>query len=153
LSLRAVLKNNTRFTAVILVILFLIFLVEYFLIQSLQQSVSQVISQYDATLMLQSLFAFNAALLSFSAIVYASFLTRDLNIRYLASLIGWMAGTILLFLVSIINTFYAFSRMTPNGLQSNILVLPLEATIFAITVFFFSLASHIVRVRLKDIIL
>jgi hypothetical protein len=151
--LRAILKNNKTFTTVIVAILLFIILVEYFLIQTLQQGVPEIISQYDATLMLQSLFAFNAALLSFSAIVYSSFLSRDLNIKFLMNLIVWMAGAIVLFLISIINTFYAFSRMTPSGLESSFLVLPLEVSIFAITVFFFSLASHIVRVRLKDIIL
>jgi len=150
---RSIVRNNKTFTSFILVVLFVIILIEFLAIDALQQGVSSIISENDATLMLQSLFAFNAALLSFSAIVYAALLSRDLNIRFLLSLIFWMAATIGLFLVSVINTFYAFSHVTSSGLASSFFVLPLEMTIFAITVFFFSLAAHIVRVRLKDILL
>jgi len=150
---RSIVKNNTAFTSFILIVLFFVILIEFLLIQALQQGVPSVISENDATLMLQSLFAFNAALLSFSAIVYSVLLARDLNIRFLLSLIFWMAATIGLFMVSVINTFYAFSHVTSNGLASSFFVLPLEVTIFAITVFFFSLVAHIVRVRLKDILL
>jgi hypothetical protein len=150
---KSILKSNSTFTAFILILLFVVIVIEFFLIEALQKGVAPQISETNATLMLQSLLAFNAALISFSAIVYSSFLVRDLNIRFLLNLIFWMAATVALFLVSVINTFYAFSHVTSAGLDSSFFVFPLEVTIFAITVFFFSLGSHIVRVRLKDILL
>jgi hypothetical protein len=150
---RSIVKNNTTFTSFILAVLLVVILIEFLTIEALQQGVSPLISETNATLMLQSLFAFNAALISFSAIVYSSLLVKDLSFRFLFNLLFWMAATIGLFMVSVINVFYAFPHVTSSGLASSFFVLPLETTIFAITVFFFSLGAHIVRVRLKDIIL
>jgi len=150
----SILKNNTRFTSFSVVILLVIIGFEFLGIQYLQETIAPSISQPDAVLMLQSLITFDAALLSFSAVVYSTFLGREMTLRFLLNLIFWMVSVVILFLLSIIDTFYAFSQVSPDlGLQSKLIVQPLGVTLIATTVFFFSIGVHAVRIRLKDIIL
>ena len=99
----------------------------------------------NARAMLQSLIAFDGVFFGFSAIVFSSLVSRESSFQRISYIFSAMFATVILFVLSVVFTFYGLASVSSSGLPAEMFARPLGFMIYGISVFFFMIYVHVIK--------
>ena len=104
-----------------------------------------LVDTLNARAMLQSLIEFDRVFLGFSAIVFSSLVSRESSFQRISYIFSAMFATVILFVLSVVFTFYGLASVSSSGTSSDLFARPLDFMIYGISVFFFMIYVHVVK--------
>ncbi len=140
-----ILASPRRFRIFSVLILILIIAVEIYGVGQLASTLPSTIDIDNSRIILQSIVAFDGVLLGFAAIVFATIIARETVFEIISYIIIAMTATVGTYLLSVISTFYALATMSVDGLTPTMFARPIEETIIATTVFFYTIYVYMAR--------
>ena len=145
LGIVAYLSNPKRFGTISSFFLLVILGLEVLGVNLMEQTLPSEIDPINARAMLQSLIAFDGVFFGFSAIVFSSLVSRESSFQRISYIFTAMFATVILFVLSVVSTFYGLASVSSSGLPADVFARPLGFMIYGISVFFFMIYVHVVK--------
>ena len=114
-------------------------------VKVIEQTLPSEVDPLNARAMLQSLIAFDGVFFGFPAIVFSSLVSRESSFQRISYIFTAMFATVILFVLSVVFTFYGLASVSSSCLPSDVFARPLGFMIYGISVFFFMIYVHVVK--------
>jgi hypothetical protein len=137
--------TGTRGHLVFVVLLVAIVGLEAVGLNQLATTLPAVVSPENARLALQSVISVAGVLMGFTGLLFGALLARESVRGRTFSLLVAMVVTVVMYLLSVLNAFYAILLVGGPGLTSTVLMAPVGFLVYGTSILFFGIAVYMIR--------